>query len=143
MILTLGYQLWCFHRQVLRAVAQVSIPNRHHSKAALTISTLPAPAPPHQLVEPISHSFWWHCLSFLTLWPPLLITQLPGLVLYRHFQGCFCAKFCPWFSTGDDFVSASFPLVPRTSPPAPLPWGHWAISGVVFWLSHLAEDEVG
>ena len=43
MILAFGYQLWCFHSQVLRGVAQVSVPNRHHSKAALTISTLPAP----------------------------------------------------------------------------------------------------
>ena len=123
MILTLGYQLWCFHRQVLRAVAQVSIPNRHHSKAALTISTLPAPAPPLQLVEPINHSFWWHHLSFLTLWPPLLITQLPGLVLYRHFQGCFCAKFCPWFSTGDDFCLCVLSPSPPHLPSSPAALG--------------------
>lgn len=95
-----------------------------------------------QLVEPTSHRFWWHHLSFLTLWPPLLIWKLPGVVLYRHFQGCFCAKFCPWFSTEDDLSQPPFPLVPHTSPPAPLPWGHWVASGVVFWLSHVAEDEV-
>ena len=104
-ILTFGYQLWCFHRQLLRAVAQASVPNTHHSKAALTISTLSAPCPLSsywsQLVTAfggIICQFWLFGHLFLSqssqgcfiqALPRVFLCQILSLVFHRRWF-CLC-----------------------------------------------------
>ena len=123
MTLTARYLLWSFYRQV------------HMAGDATQRQLLPSAFFP-QLVDTINHSFWWHDLPLLTLWLAIPSTlsqsKLPVVVLCRPFQCCSspCARFCPWFSTGDYFVSLLSLSCPRST-------ALWTFGNICshFWLS--------